>query len=97
MYVVAVKSLIVLRLNHDEVRKCHKEVFLDQGNVLGGISLFLRKNESFENNTFTALALGATINVKPLFSSIDFAIMRASVVFEIFDSSIVFVISITNG
>ena len=40
MYVVAVKSLIVLKLNHDEVRKCHKEVFLDQGNVLGGYPYF---------------------------------------------------------
>ena len=40
MYVVAVKSLIVLRLNHDGVRKCHKEVFLDQGIVLGGYLYF---------------------------------------------------------
>ena len=40
MYVVAVKSLIVPRLNHDEARKCHKEVFLDQGNVLGGYPYF---------------------------------------------------------
>ena len=40
IYVVAVKSLIVLRLNHDEARKRRKEVFLDQGNVLGGYLYF---------------------------------------------------------